>query len=92
VNVAVLADAAERNLYENISRLNPVISDFRLKGEYPFALEQVATLRPHVDAFFDKVMVMVDDPAIRQNRLALIATVLGSFSSIADFSEIVTGS
>jgi len=59
-------------------------------GRYRAALEQIATLRPHVDFFFDTVMVMVDDPVIRQNRLALIATVLGSFSSIADFSEIVT--
>jgi glycyl-tRNA synthetase beta chain len=59
-------------------------------SNYGEALEQIATLRPQVDLFFDKVMVMADDPAVRQNRLALIATVLGSFSSIADFSEIVT--
>ncbi|WP_446742276.1 glycine--tRNA ligase subunit beta [Silvibacterium acidisoli] len=92
VSQAALIDAAERNLFEHVTRLDPVVSSFRQKGEYPAALEQVATLRPHVDAFFDKVMVMAEDPAVRQNRLALIATVLGSFSSIADFSEIVTGS
>jgi glycyl-tRNA synthetase beta chain len=44
-----------------------------------------------VDLFFDKVMVMAEDPTIRANRLTLIAFVLGSFSSIADFSEIVAG-
>jgi glycyl-tRNA synthetase beta chain len=94
VNVveSALADPAERNLYEHVTRLDPIVADLRQKGEYPAALEQVATLRPHVDAFFDKVMVMAEDPAVRQNRLALIATVLGSFSSIADFSEIVTAS
>jgi len=42
-----------------------------------------------VDLFFDKVMVMAEDPAVRTNRLALIGEVLGAFSRIADFSELV---
>lgn len=66
------------------------VDRFRSEHKYREALELIATLRPHVDLFFDKVMVMVDDPEIRSNRLALIASVLGGFSSIADFSEIVT--
>jgi glycyl-tRNA synthetase beta chain len=84
-------DVAERALYEHAAKLAPEVEKLRAGREYRHALEQIATLRPHVDLFFDKVMVMVDDAAIRQNRLALIALVLGSFSSIADFSEIVTG-
>jgi len=43
-----------------------------------------------VDAFFDKVMVMVEDEDLRANRLALLQTLLREFSTIADFSEIVT--
>jgi len=62
-----------------------------LRGEknYKAALEQIATLRPQVDAFFDAVMVMAPDAAVRANRLALLEKVLGDFSGIADFSEIV---
>jgi len=91
VDSALLGDGAERGLHEHAAGLAPVVEKLRAGREYRRALEQIATLRPHVDLFFDKVMVMVDDTSVRQNRLALIAMVLGSFSSIADFSEIVTG-
>lgn len=90
VSDALLADPAERGLYEQSGKLAPVVEGLRTERKYREALEQIATLRPHVDLFFDKVMVMVDDPALRQNRLALIRLVLVGFSSIADFSEIVT--
>jgi len=50
----------------------------------------VATLRPQVDGFFDQVMVMDPDAEIRRGRLALLASIVKSFSGIADFSEIVT--
>ncbi len=68
----------------------PAVESLRAERKYQEALEQIATLRPHVDLFFDKVMVMVEDPAVRQNRLTLLAWVLHGFSSIADFSEIVS--
>jgi glycyl-tRNA synthetase beta chain len=57
---------------------------------YQQALIEVSRLRPAIDTFFDKVMVMVDDERIRANRLALLQTLLKEFSTIADFSEIVT--
>jgi glycyl-tRNA synthetase beta chain len=87
-----LKEPAERALHAEAGKLTPVVEDLRGRGEYRQALEQIATLRPHVDLFFDKVMVMVDDEAVRGNRLALIAQVLGGFSSIADFSELVSAS
>jgi len=59
---------------------------------YQEALAEVATLRPAVDLFFDKVMVNVPDAALRANRLALLHALLTEFSTIADFSEIVTNS
>ncbi|MGA3235700.1 MAG: glycine--tRNA ligase subunit beta [Bryobacteraceae bacterium] len=52
----------------------------------------ISKLRPKVDLFFDKVLVNAPDPRVRQNRLALLNTLLREFSSIADFSEIVTTS
>jgi glycyl-tRNA synthetase beta chain len=62
----------------------------RGKKEYSEALTLLSTARGPVDAFFDKVMVMVDDERVRANRLALLRTLLKEFSTIADFSEIVT--
>jgi len=47
-------------------------------------------LRPAVDAFFDKVLVNDPDPKVRENRLRLLTNLINKFSSIADFSEIVT--
>jgi glycyl-tRNA synthetase beta chain len=52
----------------------------------------ISRLRPKVDLFFDKVLVNAPDPRVRQNRLTLLSTLLAEFSTIADFSEIVTNS
>ncbi|MBT9329600.1 glycine--tRNA ligase subunit beta [Paracidobacterium acidisoli] len=84
-----LSDQAEQSLYAEAEKLAPAVESLRASREYRQALEQIATLRPHVDLFFDKVMVMVEDEAVRRNRLALIAQVQTGFSSIADFSELV---
>ena len=54
------------------------------------ALQLIATLRPAIDQFFDEVMVMDPNPAVREHRLSLLQNLLGGFSAIADFSEIVT--
>jgi glycyl-tRNA synthetase beta chain len=90
VHESLLADEAEQTLYSESTQLAAVVEELRAQQKYPEALEKIATLRPHVDHFFDKVMVMAPEPEIRQNRLALIASVLREFSRIADFSEIVT--
>jgi glycyl-tRNA synthetase beta chain len=60
--------------------------------KYPEALEAIAALRPAVDLFFDKVLVNAQDERVRQNRLTLLHSLLAEFSTIADFSEIVTSS
>src|SRR3954469_116462 len=62
----------------------------RTEGKYREALSEVSKLRPYIDAFFDKVMVMDQDERIRANRLALLSKLLQDFSTVADFSEIVT--
>jgi glycyl-tRNA synthetase beta chain len=87
---AALSDAAEKALHTKALTLAPKVEELRARRAYIPALEQIATLRPQIDHFFDKVMVMVDDEAVRRNRLALIGQVLGGFSSIADFSELVS--
>ena len=77
-----LADAA--------AALAPQVAKLREQRAYGEALAAIATLRPAVDAFFDKVMVLDPDAAVRGAHLALIDGVLRGFSGIADFSEIVT--
>ena len=85
-----LQDPAELTLLDEAGKLRAAVEELRRRREYRQALEQIATLRPHVDLFFDKVMVMVDHVSLRDNRLALIEWVLTGFSQIADFSELVS--
>jgi len=66
------------------------VKTLRAQKQYAEALQEISKLRPHIDTFFDKVMVMVDDEQLRANRLALLNALLREFSTIADFSEIVT--
>jgi len=80
----------ERNLAAFIDTYGQKIEEHRKKKEYRDALMLLSTARERVDAFFDKVMVMVEDEKVRANRLALLRALLKEFSTIADFSEIVT--
>jgi len=73
-----------------IQSLAGEVAKLREQRKYSEALAQIATLRPTVDTFFEKVMVLDLDEEIRGANLALIAEVLTNFSGIADFSEIVT--
>jgi len=80
----------EKDLADFMERTSLKVEEYRRKKEYKEALLLLSTAREHVDRFFDKVMVMVDEERIRANRLALLQTLLREFSTIADFSEIVT--
>jgi len=88
-NDATLAPEAQQ-LAAATADLAPEVAKLRQERAYDQALTQIATVRPAVDAFFDKVMVLDPDPAIRSANLGLIDEVLRGFSGIADFSEIVT--
>ena len=90
LDVSALHDDAEKALALEMQRVAPRVRELSLKREYAGALAQIATIRPAVDRFFDKVMVMVEDEPVRANRLALLQELLNEFSTIADFSEIVT--
>jgi glycyl-tRNA synthetase beta chain len=87
-----MADSApeEKSLAAYVEVNGPKVEALRKKKDYRDALMLLATAREPVDAFFDKVMVMVDDERLRANRLALLRTLLKEFSTVADFSEIVT--
>jgi len=80
----------EKALMAYMERTNARVEAHRSKKEYLDALLLLSTAREPVDKFFDKVMVMVDDEKIRANRLALLRTLQRQFSTIADFSEIMT--
>ena len=87
--VSALVQPEEQALLAASTSLTMKVAELRQQHNYAAALEAIATLRPTVDAFFDKVMVMVPEPELRAARLALIQSVLDGFSGIADFSEIV---
>jgi len=87
---SVLTEDAERMLASAIPETASAVRKLRAEKNYAPALAQISRLRRPVDTFFDKVMVMVDDERVRANRLALLRDLLSEFSTIADFSEIVT--
>jgi glycyl-tRNA synthetase beta chain len=90
VDVAGLQEESEKELAALIPPTVGVVEKLRAARDYEGALLEIAELRPAIDKFFDKVMVMVDDDHLRANRLALLQSLVKEFSTIADFSEIVT--
>jgi glycyl-tRNA synthetase beta chain len=86
----LLKEPAERDLAEQVPETAKRVEGLRVGRDYEQALLEIAKLRPALDYFFDKVMVMVEDASLRANRLALLQMLLQEFSTIADFSEIVT--
>ena len=79
---------AERDLHAASHAAASKVQSLKRGGKYQEALEVIASLRPAVDKFFDGVMVMAEREEVRKNRLALLAGLLGEFTTIADFSEI----
>ncbi len=90
VDPAGLQEESEKELAALVPRTAAAVEKLRRARDYEAALLEIARPRPAIDKFFDKVMVMVDDDNLRANRLALLQIVVKEFSTIADFSEIVT--
>jgi glycyl-tRNA synthetase beta chain len=86
----LLEPGHEAGLYGRFLEVREVVEVHKRNLDYEPALEAIASTRPQVDVFFDHVLVNAPDPAVRANRLALLGRLLEEFSSIADFSEIVT--
>ena len=85
----LLVDAAEQQLAKSITKLSSTIAPLLEQRYYAGVLKNLALLREPVDKFFDDVMVMVDDPAIRDNRLALLHSLRSLFLNVADISQLV---
>lgn len=88
VEPVLLEAPAEKELFKALAAVRSQIAAATLRGDYADALAHIATLRAPIDRFFDEVRVMADDPAVKQNRLALLAEVRAVFAEIADFSRI----
>jgi len=86
VNPALLSEAAEKSLASAIDAQKAVLAPLFAEGKYQEALESLAGLRAPVDAFFEDVMVMADDEAVKNNRLALLSQLRALFLGVADIS------
>ena len=83
-----LAAGAERDLWQTFEALAPEVDRHCASGDYASALRALAAAKPVVDRFFDDVMVMADDPAVRANRLALLNRVAATMNRVADISKL----
>ena len=86
INLTACVEPAEKALAEAVLALRTEVQPLIAKGDYTAVLDKLANLRAPVDSFFDNVMVNAEDPALRQNRLAILNTLQGLFLQVADIS------
>ena len=86
INLTACVEPAEKALAEAVLTLRTEVQPLIAKGDYTAVLDKLANLRAPVDSFFDNVMVNAEDPALRQNRLAILNTLQGLFLQVADIS------
>ena len=89
IDLAVCDTEEERSLAAAVLAIQPKVRNAVRTRSYRRAFELMASLRPAIDLFFDKVLVMAEDPKVRANRLNLLQSLLQTFLKIADVSEIV---
>lgn len=88
VSETLLQEDAEKNLAKAVAQKQIQLAPLFEAGDFKAVLEQLAELRPTVDTFFDEVMVMADDEAVRNNRLALLTQLRNLFLGVADISAL----
>lgn len=88
-DLALFAEEAERALFDAVTQLAPIVRSLVASQDYTDALRALAGVRAQVDRFFDEVMVMADEPLIRNNRLALLKALGGLLNCVADISKLV---
>ena len=86
INLTACVEPAEKALAEAVLALRTEVQPLIAQGDYTAVLDKLANLRAPVDNFFDNVMVNAEDPALRQNRLAILSTLQGLFLQVADIS------
>ena len=85
---ALLQEAAEKALFERIVQLAPLVGSHVANGAYAEALLALSGVRAEVDRFFDEVMVNVDEPLLRANRLGLLKALFAQLNAVADISRL----
>jgi len=88
VDRSLLSDGAEHDLYLTFQKLEPTVNAACAEAGYTGALKALAVTKPAVDRFFDDVLVMAEDPAVRANRLALLRGVAQTMNRVADISKL----
>jgi glycyl-tRNA synthetase beta chain len=88
INPSLFSEPVEKNLYQSFLKARENISRFLSQKDYETALLEMTQMKKPIDEFFDGVMVMVEDEAIRNNRLALLDEIGKLFLRIADFSKL----
>jgi glycyl-tRNA synthetase beta chain len=83
-----LREPAEKALFERVARLAPLVKSHVTNENYADALKALASVRDEVDRFFDDVMVNVDDPKLRANRLGLLKGLFDQLNAVADISRL----
>ena len=86
INLAACLEPAEKALAEAVLALRTEVQPLIAQGDYTAVLDKLANLRAPVDSFFDNVMVNAEDPALRQNRLAILNTLQNLFLQVANIS------
>lgn len=88
VDATLLQEGAEQALHDALKAQREVVTPLFAQARYQEALDALAALREPVDTFFDEVMVMADDAAVRSNRLALLAELRALFLEVADIAQL----
>ena len=88
VSASLFEERCESDLYDSCNLVRQKVAGFLAEGNFDRALMEISGLRGVVDAFFDGVMVMADNPDVKNNRLALLSEIAALFKDIADFSRI----
>lgn len=88
VDERLLTEDAEQQLYKALTTLSQIVEPMFDLGDYETALSKLSSLRDPVDAFFDSVMVMADDEAVKNNRIALLSSMHQLFLRAADLSRL----
>lgn len=90
VNPNLLQESAEKSLYEALLKVTPKAVALFEAGDYTGSLQALAALKAPVDIFFEQVMVNADDPALKANRLGLLATLHQTMNRVADLSKLAS--
>lgn len=85
---ALLRDQADFDLYDALVAAEGSANDRIVRGDFEGGLKTLVSVKPHLDAFFEKVMVMVEDEALKRQRLALLSKLVRAFRRVADLSEL----